>query len=131
MSAKTTIVPWLSVRNGFDAVEFYKRAFRAVELYRVENEKREVVSQLAVDGAPFWVSDESPPHLNFSPETLGGGTVKMILTVGDPDASFARAVSAGAKEVSPVVNSHGWRVGRVADPYGHHWEIGKPLSSNP
>jgi PhnB protein len=128
---KTTIAPWLSVRNGFDAVEFYKKAFGAVELHRVENERREVVSQLAVDGAQFWVSDESPPHLNFSPETLGGGTVKMILTVGDPDAAFAQAVSAGAKEVSLVVNSHGWRVGRVVDPYGHHWEIGKPLSSNP
>src|SRR5215471_10829194 len=110
---KTTIAPWLSVRHGFDAVEFYKKAFGAVELHRVENEKREVVSQLAVDGAQFWVSDESPPHQNFSPETLGGGTVKMILMVGNPDAVFARAVSAGAKEVSPVVNSHGWRVGRV------------------
>jgi PhnB protein len=51
----------------------------------------------------------------------------MVLTVEDPDALFERAVAAGAKAVSPVSNMHGWRVGRIVDPFGHHWEIGKPL----
>jgi len=82
-----------------------------------------------VEGAEFWLSDESPEHGNFSPESLGGGSVRMILTVADPDAVFARAVAAGASQVSPVADEHGWRAGRVADPFGHHWEIGRPLSA--
>lgn len=125
---KTGIAPFLSVRNGLKAVEFYKSAFGGIELFRVESDTHDVVAQLSVEGAEFWVSDESPKHLNYSPETLGGGTVRMLLTVENPDAVFARAVSAGAKEISPVVDQHGWRFGRVVDPYGHHWEIGKPLA---
>ena len=125
----TAIAPLLSVRRGASAVEFYRRAFGAVELFRVEDEKGEVVARLSVDGAEFWLSDESPQHSNFSPESLGGGSVRMILTVEDPDAMFARAVTAGARVVSPVSNQHGWRFGRVVDPFGHHWEIGKPLSA--
>ena len=79
-------------------------------------------------GADFWVADESPQHKNFSPETLGGATTRMVLTVDDPDAVFAKAVAAGAVEVWPVGDQeYGWRVGRLVDPFGHHWEIGKPL----
>ncbi len=124
----TAIAPLLSVRRGASAVEFYRRAFGAAELLRVEDEKGEVVARLSVDGAEFWLSDESPQHSNFSPESLGGGSVRMILTVEEPDAVFARAVTAGATMVSPVSNQRGWRFGRVVDPFGHHWEIGKPLS---
>jgi PhnB protein len=123
----TAIAPMLSVRNGKKAVEFYKAAFGAQELYRVENDAGEVVVQMSVGEAEFWVADESPEHLNFSPETLGGGTVRIILIVEDPDTAFDRAVAAGAKVVWSVNNEHGWRIGRVADPFGHHWEIGKPL----
>src|SRR5438034_8008919 len=71
----------LSVRHGARAVEFYKAAFGAVEVYRVEAPDGAVVSRLAVDGAEFWVADESPEHHNFSPESLGGGSVRMVLTV--------------------------------------------------
>lgn len=117
----------LSVRRGAQAVEFYKAAFGAKETYRVEAPDGAVVSTLSVNGAEFWVADESPQHTNFSPETLGGGTTRMVLVTEDPDAMFARAVGAGAKEVWPVSNQHGWRLGRVVDPYGHHWEIGKPV----
>jgi len=127
-SFKCTIAPWLSVRNSAKAVEFYKSAFGAAEVYRLEGHGG-VVARLSVEGAEFWVSDESPEHRNFSPETLGGGSVRMILSVADPDAAFARAISAGATEVYPVSEGHGWRVGRVADPYGHHWEIGRQLSA--
>jgi PhnB protein len=117
----------LSVRNGARAVEFYKAAFGAVEVFRVESPDGAVVSRLSVDGAEFWVADESPEHANFSPESLGGGSVRMILTVADPDAMFAKAVTAGAREVVAVKEDYGWRLGRVVDPFGHHWEIGHPL----
>ena len=124
---KTAIAPLLSVRNGVRAIEFYKAAFEADELFRVENPSGEVVARLSVGGGEFWVADESPEHLNFSPQSLGGSSVRMIMTVEDPDAAFERAVAAGAIEVWPVSNQYGWRLGRIVDPFGHHWEIGKPL----
>ncbi len=125
-SGRTTIAPMLSVRGGSQAIEFYRAAFDAVERFKIEN-NGSVVARLCVDGAEFWLADESPPHGNFSPQSLGGGTVRMVLTVDDPDAVFARAIAAGATEVWPVKEDYGWRLGRLADPFGHHWEIGRPL----
>jgi PhnB protein len=124
-----SIVPQLSVRRGREAVEFYKHAFGAVEVNRVggTDDSPDVVSQLAVGRASFWVSDEAPAHANFSPETIGGGTVRMLLVVDDPEQAVARAKAAGATEVYPVTDAHGWQLGRIEDPFGHHWEIGKPL----
>jgi len=126
----TRIAPMLSVRQGAKAVDFYKAAFGAVEVFRIDGDGGSVVARLSVDGAEFWVADESPEHSNFSPDSLGGGTVRMVMVVDDPDAAFARAVTAGAKAVWPVANQYGWRLGRIADPFGHHWEIGKPLSEH-
>ena len=125
---QTSIARLLSVRNGARAVEFYKSAFAALEVFRVEAPDGAVVCRLSVEGAEFWVADESPEHANYSPETLGGGTVRMILTVADPDAMFARATAAGAREIVAVKEDYGWRLGRVVDPFGHHWEIGRPLA---
>lgn len=126
---RTSVAPMLSVRNGARAVEFYRSAFGAIEVYRVEDPGGAVVSRLSVDGAEFWLSDESPEHANFSPESLGGSSVRMILTVPDPDATVAKALAAGAREVISVTEAYGWRLGRVVDPFGHHWEIGHPLDS--
>jgi len=125
-----SIAPWLSVRNGSEAAEFYKAAFGAIEAFRLEDSDGSVVARLAVNGAEFWVSDESPEHGNFSPESLGGATVRMILTIPDPDTVFSRAIEAGATQVAPMSEEHGWRVGRVSDPYGHHWEIGRPIAGS-
>jgi PhnB protein len=123
----TSIAPWLSVRNSAAAMRFYRAAFGAVELFLLEDPDGGVVARLSVEGAEFWLSDESPEFHNFSPESLGGGTVRMILTVNDPDVFVARAIEAGASLVYPVGEEHGWRLGRIADPFGHHWEIGRPL----
>jgi PhnB protein len=122
-----TIAPMLSVRHGAKAIDFYKSAFGAGELFRLDAEDGAVVARLSVGPAEFWVADESPEHANFSPESVGGGSVRMVMTVEDPDAAFDRAVAAGATVVWPVANQHGWRLGRIVDPFGHHWEIGKPL----
>ena len=128
-AAQTSVSPELSVRRGLEAVNFYKAAFGAVEIYRVGGtaENEEVVAQLSLGGALFWVSDESPPHKNFSPESLGGSTVRLLLTVPDPHSVVERAVTLGATEVSPVHEEHGWLLGRIEDPFGHQWEIGRPL----
>ena len=122
-----SISAMLAVRGGAKAVAFYKAAFGATELFRIDGDNGSVVAQLAVGTADFWVADESPEYLNFSPESLGGSTARMVMVVDDPDAAFEKAVAAGATVVSPVQDNYGWRLGRVADPFGHHWEIGKPL----
>ncbi len=121
------------MRRGRDAIEFYKAAFGAVEIHRVggTEEAEEVVAELSIGAARFWVSDESPPHKNFSPESMGGSTVRLLLTVEDPRAVFERAVTSGATAVSPVEEEHGWLLGRIEDPFGHQWEIGKPLDEWP
>jgi PhnB protein len=124
----TTIKPVLSVRNGSAAIEFYRKAFGAVELMRVSSPEGAVVAELSVDGANFFLADESPENGNFSPETIGGNSVRMELSVPDPDGVFAKALIAGAKEIYPVADQdYGYRLGRLVDPFGHHWEISRPL----
>ena len=122
-----SLAPMLSVRRGAAAVTFYERAFGAEVLMRVDDDSGAIVAQLSAHGAEFWVADESPEHLNFSPETLHGSTVRLILVVDAPHAVFADAINAGAREIAPVDSRNGWMVGRVVDPFGHHWEIGQPL----
>jgi PhnB protein len=125
----TRVLAQLSVRRGPEAIAFYEAAFGAVVDYQVGDES--IVAQLSVGDATFWVADESPEHGNFSPETVGGATVRMLLIVEDPDAAIARAAAAGASVVYEAADEHGWRLGRIADPFGHHWEIGKPLIAWP
>src|SRR5207244_2982986 len=113
-NAVVGLAPMLSVRRGADAVAFYKAAFGANELFKIED-GGSVVAQLAVQGAKFWVADESPPHHNFSPETLGGATARFVLVVDDPKAFHAKALAAGAREVWPVHEEYGWFMGRLVD----------------
>ena len=121
------------VRRGREAVEFYKAAFGAEEIYRFggTDDHEDLVCQLVVNGTLFWVEDESPPDGNFSPETLGGSTVRLLLIVDRPFDVVQRAAALGATEVSPVAEEHGWLLGRIDDPYGHRWEIGRPLGPWP
>lgn len=121
---KANIAPWLSVRRAAEAVGYYKAAFGAVEQYRLEDDTgKVVVAQLAIEGADFWLQED----VDSSPESLGCRSIRMILTVDDPDSVFEQAIAAGATEIAAVSEGHGWRIGRIADPFGHHWEIGKPL----
>jgi PhnB protein len=121
------------VRRGREAVAFYEEAFGATQIYRVggTDAHESVVAQLSLGATSFWVSDESPPNKHFSPETLGGSTVRLLLVVDDPWAVIARAVNLGAEEVYPAGEEHGWLLGRIEDPFGHQWEIGKPLGDWP
>ena len=120
-----SIAPWLSVRDAAQALTFYTAAFEAVELERLEDEAGlVVVAQLSIYGADFWIQTDAAS----SPEAVNGLAVRMILTVDDPDPVFASAIAAGATEVAPVSEAYGWRIGRVADPFGHHWEVGRRLA---
>jgi PhnB protein len=121
---RTTIAPWLSVRDGNRAVAFYTAAFGAMERYRLQDDAGNVmVAQLVVDEADFWVQDDPDAKT-----VVGDTPIRMILTVAEPEAVFQQALAAGATSVAPVAEGHGWRIGRLADPFGHQWEVGKPLA---
>ena len=120
-----SIAAWLSVSNGQEAASFYQSALGATIVYKLEApDGTLVVARLAIGISEFWVGAASPE------ETPGAGPVpvRMILTVPDPDTLFAQALKAGASEIFPVGEEHGWRLGRIADPFGHHWEIGHPVA---
>lgn len=120
----TSIAPWLSVPDGHSAVAFYTASFGAVELERLEDDAGHVaVAQLSLGGGRFWVQMDC----DSSPAALGGISVRMTVIVEDPDQLFERAVAAGATRVAAMHDAHGWRTGRVADPFGHHWEFARPL----
>ena len=125
----TSIAPWLSLQHCVNGVNFYKSAFGAVETYRLESPDGGLVVKLSVNGAEFWVSGGAAEHSGSKKASLGGDSVRMILTVPDPDRVFIKALDAGATEVFPVGEEYGWRLGRIVDPFGLHWEIGHPLPS--
>ncbi|MEP6595583.1 MAG: VOC family protein [Ginsengibacter sp.] len=125
---RTSIAPWLSVQNSASAINFYKTAFGAVETYRLETPDGSLVAKLSVNGAEFWVSSGTPDNENPTSESLGGGTIRIILTVANPDPLFAKALEAGATQIFPIGEDYGWRLGRLVDPFGLHWEIGHPLA---
>jgi PhnB protein len=123
-----SLAPMLSVRDGVRALEFYQAAFAATVLFRAGEQRGQVIAKLSVGKAEFWISDEAPEHGNASPETLGGTSTRMILVLDEVHAAFDFAVAAGATILCPVIDeSYGWRIGRLQDPFGHVWEIGKPL----
>ena len=129
-SSVTDIQPELWIERADAAVEFYQAAFGARVLHRV-GEGDDIVAQLAVGDAAFWVSSGGPEGPRFSPLAIGGATGRTLLVVDDPDVMVAQAVAAGATAVSEVADEHGWRLGRIIDPFGHEWEIGKPLGQWP
>ena len=124
----SSLTPMLTVKNAVAAIDFYRNGFDAVEQARFTAPTGHVVAEMAIDGLRFFVVDENPEAFNLSPTSLDGTTVRINLIVDDPDATAARAVGAGASEIFPVADqAYGFRQGRVADPDGHHWLIGKPL----
>ena len=126
----TKIQPELWVENPVEAVAFYEAAFGATVLHRV-GEGDDIVAQLAVGDAAFWVAGVSQPMGRLSPRAIDGATSRTLLVVDDPEGVVRQAVAAGATESSPVNKEHGWRLGRIVDPFGHEWEIGVPLGAWP
>jgi PhnB protein len=128
--AMTSIQPELWVESPSEAVAFYEAAFGATVLHRV-GDGADIVAQLAVGDAAFWVAGTSATLKRFSPRAIDGTTSRTLLVVEDPERVIRQAVAAGATESSPVSNEHGWRLGRIIDPSGHEWEIGTPLGAWP
>ena len=122
------LIPMLTVRDARAASDYYQRAFDAEELSSSHTPGGQYVIELAIDGLRFFAVDENPAASNLSPDTLKGTSVRLSLIVDDPDAVAARAASAGGQVLFPVADQpYGMRQGRLVDPFGHHWLIGKPL----
>ena len=126
----SSIQPELWVDRTAAAVEFYEAAFGAVVLHRV-GEGDDLVVQLAAGDAAFWVVSADAGRGRFSPKEIGGATSRTLLVVDDPDAVVEQAARAGATVTSQPGDEHGWRLGRIVDPFGHEWEIGRPLGAWP
>jgi PhnB protein len=122
----TSIQPELWVDAPREALTFYEAAFGATILHCV-GDGDDIVAQLGVGGAAFWVAPASSALKRLSPRSIDGATSRTLLVVENPDSVLRQAVAAGATETSPVGDEHGWRVGRIIDPFGHEWEIGAPL----
>lgn len=125
-----SIQPELWVEQAGRALAFYRDAFGARVVHCV-GEEDDIVAQLAVGDAMFWVAAAGPDIGRFSPTALGGGTSRTLLVVDDPAAVVKSAVDAGAVSKSAVSEEHGWLIGRVVDPFGHEWEVGKPIGPWP
>jgi PhnB protein len=124
VTKKFSIEPWLTLNNGEQALEFYKSAFSAIETYRLQDPNGGLVVRLSFNGAGLWISSDSDQKTKHDI----GNSIRMILIVDDPDLLYSQALKAGATEIFPVGEDHGWRLGRLSDPFGLHWEIGYQLS---
>lgn len=124
----TSIQPELWVDDTLAAVAFYEAAFGVRVLHRV-GEGKDIVAQLRTGDAVFWVAAASTDMNRFSPKSIRGSTGRTLLVVDRPEEFVQRALAAGARETAPVADEHGWRLGRIIDPSGQEWEIGRPLGS--
>ena len=117
-------------KDGASAIEFYKKAFGAIELERWSNDDGTVhVAEMSIDGAVFHLREESTESGQFSPATMGGITAIIELFVADPQAMVARAVAAGAHTLNSVRDYEtGYRQGTIVDPYGHRWSVLRRIS---
>jgi PhnB protein len=124
-----TVAPYLCCKNASAALEFYKKAFDAVETLRWPDPSGRIShAEFNVGEAGIMLADEHPEIGFLSPQTLGGTPVLLVLTVPDVDAFFQRAVTAGGAARKPVADQpYGRRSGQLEDPFGHRWDIGSPI----
>ena len=130
LPTRTSLSPMLTVKNGSAAVEYYTKAFGATVHDRIETpDGKFIIAILSIDGADFFVSEEAEENKNVSPESIAGKTtVRMELEIEDPDTFAKNAIALGAKEMFPVKDrDYGRRDGRIVDPFGHQWVIGRSL----
>lgn len=125
---RTLVTLNLCVNGAADAIEFYKRAFGAVEVMRIMDGGKVGHAELRIGDALIYLADEYPELGFLSPPTIGGSSVLIHLTVPDVDALVDRAAAAGAAVVRPVADQlHGDRSGTLVDPFGYRWTIATPI----
>jgi PhnB protein len=126
---QTFFAPHLSLKNVLAGMEFYKKAFGAIELRRWSNDDGSVhVAEMAIDGAMFHMHEESPRSGELSPETVKATTSAIGIFVADVHSFVKKAVIAGGQESNPVQDyDYGYRQATVIDPFGHHWLVEKKI----
>jgi PhnB protein len=119
-----TVTPYLIIKGAADALEFYKKAFGATELFRMEHEGKIGHAEMKIGDSPIMLADEHPEMGHRGPQSLGGSPVSILLYVEDVDALFNQAVTAGAKIDRPLEDKfYGDRGGSLTDPFGHIWHL--------
>src|SRR6266536_4862497 len=120
-----SVTPYLIISGAADAIEFYKKAFGAIELLRMPYPDGKIGhAEIKIGDSPIMLADEVPDMKYLSPKTLGGSPVSILLYVEDVDTVFNRAVAAGATQDRPVEDKfYGDRAGSLIDPFGHTWHV--------
>ena len=119
-----SVTPYLSIKGAVEALEYYKKAFGAVELFRMEHEGKIGHAEIKIGNSMIMIADEYPQMDFYSPKTLGGSPVGLMIYVEDVDTTFKQAIEAGGTEKKPVQDQfYGDRSGTLTDPYGHVWTV--------
>lgn len=122
---KTAFVPVLIIPSNTTDIDFYEKAFGAIELRRWSNDDGSIhVAELEIDGAMFHLHEENITKGRFSPAVYDGVTTEIGLMVADVDAVMKKASAVGAKQINPATDyDYGYRQGDISDPFGHRWTI--------
>ena len=128
-----SVTPYLVMKNAAAAIEFYKKAFGAVELLRMAAPGGKIGhAEIKIGDSPVMLADEYPDMGFKGPESLGGTPVSLMIYVDDVDKIYPQAIAAGGKEVRPLQNQfYGDRSGTLTDPFGHVWTISTHVEDVP
>ena len=119
-----SVTPYLTIDGAAEALEFYKKAFGAIELFRMEHEGKIGHAEIKIGDSPIMLSDAHPQEGHVSPKTLGGSPVGIMIYVDDVDTIFKQAIDAGGTERKALQDQfYGDRSGTLTDPYGHVWTV--------
>lgn len=119
-----SVTPYLVVDGGVEALEYYKKAFGAIELFRMEHEGKIGHAEIKIGDSPIMLADAHPAEGHVSPKTLGGSPVGIMIYVDDVDTIFQQAIAAGATEKKALQDQfYGDRSGTLTDPFGHVWTV--------
>jgi PhnB protein len=119
-----SVTPYLIVAAAADAIEYYKKAFGATELFRMDHEGKVGHAELKIGDSPIMLADEYPQMGYRSPKALGGTPLSIMIYVEDVDTVYKRAIDSGGTEVKPLQDQfYGDRSGTLTDPFGHVWTV--------
>jgi len=119
-----SVTPYLIIQGAADAIEFYKKAFGATELFRMEHQGKIGHAEIKIGDSPIMLADEHPEMGHVGPKTLGGSPVGIMIYVDDVDTIFNQAIESGGEQVKPLQDQfYGDRSGTLKDPFGHLWTV--------
>ncbi|PWT81933.1 MAG: glyoxalase [Acidobacteria bacterium] len=119
-----SVTPYLIIKGAADAIDYYKKAFGATELFRMDHQGKIGHAELKIGDSPIMLADEQPQMGYVGPKTLGGTPVSLMIYVEDVDTVYKRAISSGGVELKALQDQfYGDRSGTLTDPFGHVWTV--------